>query len=147
MIFITMVKSSETKENKDFDETALMKIEKGQSTLPIQVAAEWTKGYKLINKVISMMNADTFVETYEDDVGKDRRRTHIHSQLLPFLQERRRMADQIWKFVGGEAINEGRKKIMHNMADIIFQMTQDDDFLEKHKDKIQDILEIVPDAD
>lgn len=139
-----MVESSAIEEVEAFDESSLVKIEKGQATLPIQVASEWDKGYKLINKVIVMMMKDTHVEEYVDEVGDDRTNTHIHPQLLPFIQERRRMADQIWKFIGGEAVNEGRKKMMHNMADIIFQMTQDEDFLEKNKDKFREILEVIP---
>jgi len=140
-----MVESSEIEELDEFDETSLVKIEPGQATLPIQVASEWDKGYKLINKCILMMMKDTFVEEYKDELGNERTLTHLHPQLLPFIQERRRMADQIWKFIGGEAVNEGRKKMMHNMADIIFQMTQDEDFLIKNKDKIKDILEVIPD--
>jgi len=139
-----MVESSEIQEVKDFDVGTLVKIDTGEATLPIQVASEWDKGYKLINKVIVMMMQDTHVEKYVDEVGDKRTNTHIHPQLLPFIQERRRMADQIWKFIGGEAVNEGRKKMMHNMADIIFQMTQDEDFLEKNKDKFREILEVIP---
>ena len=139
-----MVESSAIEKTEDFDVGTLVKVEQGQSTLSIQVASEWDKGYKLINKVILMMMKDTFVENYVDELDNKRTLTHLHPQLLPFLQERRRMADQIWKFIGGEAINEGKKKIMHNMADIIFQMTQDEDFLEKNKDKFREILEIIP---
>ena len=139
-----MVESSEIEEVKDFDVGTLVKVDTGEATLPIQVASEWDKGYKLINKVIVMMMQDTHVEKYVDEVGDKRTNTHIHPQLLPFIQERRRMADQIWKFIGGEAVNEGRKKMMHNMADIIFQMTQDEDFLEKNKDKFRQILEVIP---
>jgi len=139
-----MVESSAIENTEDFDVSSLVKAEPGEATLSIQVASEWEKGYKLINKVILMMMKDTHIQNYVDEYGDDRTLTHLHPQLLPFLQERRRMADQIWKFIGGEAINEGRKKVMHNMADIIFQMTQDEDFLEKNKDKFKQILDVIP---
>ena len=124
-----------------FEYTTLVKINPGQSTLPIDTAAEWNKGYMLVNSVILELAQDTYIETYEDEVGETRRRTHVNPQLLSFLQERRKLADQIWKISGGEAIIEGKKELYRKQADLIFQMSQDRDFKKKHRGKIEKILE------
>jgi len=132
-------------EDKDeiekFEYTTLVKINPKQSTLPIDTAAEWTKGYMFLNMVLLELAKDTYVEPYVDELGKDRRRTHIHPQMLPFLQERRRLQEQIWKISGGEAVNEGKKEFFKKQADFIFQMSQDVEFKEKHKKSVRKILE------
>jgi len=132
-------------EDKDeiekFEYTTLVKINPKQSTLPIDTAAEWTKGYMFLNMVLLELAKDTYVEPYVDELGKDRRRTHIHPQMLSFLQERRRLQEQIWKISGGEAVNEGKKEFFKKQADFIFQMSQDVEFKEKHKKSVRKILE------
>ncbi|KKN18818.1 hypothetical protein LCGC14_0951920 [marine sediment metagenome] len=133
--------SEEKDEIKKFEYTTLVKINPKQSTLPIDTAAEWTKGYMFLNMILLELAKDTYVEEYIDEVGEDRRRTHIHPQMLPFLQERRRLQEQIWKISGGEAVNEGKKEFYKKQADFIFQMSQDVEFKEKHKKNIRKILE------
>jgi len=132
-------------EDKDeiekFEYTTLVKINPKQSTLPIDTAAEWTKGYMFLNMVLLELAKDTYVEPYVDELGESRRRTHIHPQMLPFLQERRRLQEQIWKISGGEAVNEGKKEFFKKQADFIFQMSQDVEFKEKHKKSVRKILE------
>ncbi len=126
---------------KKFEYTTLVKINPKQSTLPIDTAAEWTKGYMFLNMILLELAKDTFVEEYTDEIGEQRRRTHIHPQMLPFLQERRRLQEQIWKISGGEAVNEGKKEFFKKQADFIFQMSQDIEFKEKHKESVKKILE------
>ncbi len=133
--------SEQEKAIEKFEYTTLVKINPKQSTLPIDTAAEWTKGYMLINLVLLELAKDTYVDSYTDELGKPRRRTHIHPQMLPFLQERRRLQEQIWKISGGEAVNEGKKEFFKKQADFIFQMSQDVEFKDKHKDKVRKILE------
>ena len=133
--------SEQEKVIEKFEYTTLVKINPKQSTLPIDTAAEWTKGYMLINLVLLELSKDTYVDKYTDELGKSRRRTHIHPQMLPFLQERRRLQEQIWKISGGEAVNEGKKEFFKKQADFIFQMSQDIEFKEEHKDKVRKILE------
>ena len=125
-----------------FENTILVEIKPGESTLPIETAAEWSKGFMLINKVISEIVKDTFIEDYIDEAGDERRSTHIHPQLLSFLQERRRLQDQIWKFVGGEAVVEGKKQAMRNMADIIFGLGKNAKMREEKKEEIKKMIEV-----
>ena len=126
---------------ESFEYTTLVKINPKQSTLPIDTAAEWTKGYMFLNSVLLELAKDTFVEEYIDEIGEQRRRTHIHPQMLPFMQERRRLQEQIWKISGGEAVNEGKKEFFKKQADFIFQMSQDVEFKDKHKDSVRKIIE------
>ena len=124
-----------------FKYTTLVKINPKQSTLPIDTAAEWTKGYMLINFVLLELAKDIYVEEYRDETGKKRRLTHVHPQMLPFMQERRKLQEQIWKISGGEAVNEGKKEFFKKQADFIFQMSQDLDFKDEHRNAVRKILE------
>jgi len=136
-----MTEKDEKFDLAEFEYTALVKINPKQSTLPIDTAAEWTKGYMLLNMVLLELAKDTYTEEYIDEVGESRRLTHVNPQLLPFLQERRRLQEQIWKISGGEAVIEGKKELYRKQADLIFQMSQDHDFKEKYKNKVQKIIE------
>jgi len=124
-----------------FEYTTLVKINPKQSTLPIDTTAEWTKGYMLINSLLYELAKDTYVEKYKDELNETRRLTHVHPQLLAFMQERRRLQDQIWKISGGEAVNEGKKEFFRKQADFIFQMSQDIEFKEKNLAAVKKILE------
>ena len=126
---------------EEFKYTALVKINPKQSTLPIDTTAEWTKGYMLLNMVLLELAKDTYTEEYIDETGAKRRLTHVHPQMLSFMQERRRLQEQIWKISGGEAVIEGKKELFKKQADLIFQMSQDHAFKEKHKSRIQKIIE------
>ena len=126
---------------QNFEYTTLVKINPKESTLPIDTVAEWNKGYMLINMVLLELARDTYVEYYVDEMGKKRRDTHVHPQFLSFFQERRKLADQIWKISGGEAMNEGKKEFFKKQADFIFQMSQDLEFKDKHRDAVKQILE------
>ena len=136
-----MTEQEEENPIEEFKYTALVKINPKQSTLPIDTAAEWTKGYMLLNMTLLELAKDTYTEEYIDEVGAKRRRTHVNPQLLPFLQERRRLQEQIWKISGGEAVIEGKKELFKKQADLIFQMSQDYDFKKKYKHKVEKILE------
>lgn len=123
----------------DMGKTFLVQINPEQSTLPIDVASTWTQGFLYINKILEMIDKDTFVETFLDETGKDRRQTHIHPLLLPMLQERRRMIEQVWKISGGEIMNEAKKTIVKSFAKQIFESQ-----LSKQKEKYkEDFIEII----
>ena len=126
---------------QNFEYTTLVKINPKESTLPIDTVAEWNKGYMLINMVLLELAKDTYVETWTDELGTPRRLTHIHPQFLSFFQERRKLADQIWKISGGEAMNEGKKEFFKKQADFIFEMSQDLKFKDKHRSAVKQILE------
>ena len=126
---------------EEFRYTTLVRINPKQSTLPIDTAAEWKKGYELINVILYKIAKDTYTENYIDETGKKRRLTHVHPQLLSFIQERRRLQDQIWKISGGEAVMEVKKELFKKEAELIFQMSQDRDFKKKYKGKIEKVLE------
>jgi len=133
---------TEKQEIEAFKYTTLVKINPKQSTLPIDTAAEWTKGYMLLNLTLLEIAKDTFVEEYIDEVGEARRITHVNPLMLPFLQERRRLQEQIWKISGGEAVIEGKKELFKKQADLIFQMSQDHEFKEKYQEKMRKVLEV-----
>ena len=122
------------------DKTFLVQINPGQSTLPIDVASTWTQGFLYINKILEMIDKDTFVETFLDETGKDRRQTHIHPLLLPMMQERRRMIEQVWKISGGEIMNEAKKTIVKSFAKQIFE-SQLSNQKEQYKKEFIEIIE------
>jgi len=126
---------------EEFKYTTLVKIDVGESTLPIDTVAEWTKGFELVNYVIYLLSKSIYIESYIDELNVRREVPKIHPQLLAFIQERRKLQDQMWKISGGEARMEGKKELYRKQADFIFEMSQDNDFKEKHKKEIRKILE------
>ena len=126
---------------EEFQYTTLVKINPGESTLPIDTVAEWFKGFDLVNHVIYILSKSTYTEEWVDETGVKREIPKVHPLLLPFMQERRKLQDQIWKIGGGEAIMEGKKELFKKQADLIFQMSQDQDFKEKYKAKVEKIIE------
>ena len=124
-----------------FEYLTLVKINPGESTLPIDTVAEWSKAFGLVNYVIYLLGKSIYIEEYIDELGVRRELPKIHPQLLSFMQERRKLQDQMWKISGGEARNEGKKEFFRKQADFIFQMSQDNDFKEKHKEDMKKILE------
>jgi len=126
---------------EEFKYTTLVKIEPKQSTLPIDTSTEWNKAFQLVNYVIYLLGKGIYIEKYIDETNVEREVPKIPPQLLAFMQERRKLQDQIWKISGGEAIIEGKKELYRKQADLIFQMSQDRDFKKKHREKIEKILE------
>ena len=126
---------------ESFEYTTLVKINPGESTLPIDTVAEWFKGFDLVNHVIYLLGKAIYTETWTDELGEKHEQPKIHPLLLPFMQERRKLQDQMWKIGGGEALMEGKKEFFKKQADLIFQMSQDEEFKEKHKLKVQKIIE------
>jgi len=138
---MTEQKTEEIEEYEEFKYTTLVKINPGESTLPIDTVAEWFKGFDLVNHVLFLLSKATYIEKWTDELGVVREIPKVHPLLLPFMQERRKLQDQIWKIGGGEAIMEGKKELFRKQADMIFQMSQDEDFKEKYKLKVQKIIE------
>ena len=126
---------------EEFKYTTLVKINPGESTLPIDTVAEWFKGFELVNHLIYLLSKSTYTEKWTDEFNEEHEQPKIHPLLLPFMQERRKLQDQMWKISGGEAIMEGKKELYKKQADLIFQMSQDRDFKKKHRKKIEKILE------
>jgi hypothetical protein len=139
-ILVLMTMTLERVEEKlDMGKTFLVQINPEQSTLPIDVASTWTQGFLYINKILEMIDKDTFVETYLDETGEARRRTSIHPLLLPMLQERRRMIEQVWKISGGEIMNEAKKSVVKGFAKQLYESQ-----LSKQKEKYQkNFIEII----
>ncbi len=119
---------------EEFDTTVLVRINPKESTLPIDTAAEWTKGFSLINTLIKELADHRYTEEFFDEGGKKRSRVMMHPQLLGYMQERRHMIDQIFKLMGGEVANEFKKEGAKKLADFIFQM-QMDEIKQQYKDK------------
>ena len=136
-----MTEQEEETAIEEFKYTTLVKINPGESTLPIDTVAEWFKGFDLVNHVIYLLSKSTYTDVWIDETGEERKIPKVHPLLLPFMQERRKLQDQIWKIGGGEALMEGKKEFFKKQADLIFQMSQDEEFKEKHKAKVQKIIE------
>ena len=127
-------------EELDMGKTFLVQINPEQSTLPIDVAATWTQGFLYIHKILDMIDKDTYVETYLDETGATRRQTHVHPLLLPLLQERRRMIEQVWKISGGEIMNEAKKSVVKSFAKQLYE-SQLSKSKDKYEQKFKEIIE------
>ena len=137
---MTMVESEESA-IEEFDTTVLVRINPRESSLPIDTAAEWNKGFALINTLIKELADHRYVEEFEDNGGKMRKRPMMHPQLLGYMQERRHMIDQIFKVMGGEIANEIKKESAKKLANFLFQM-QMDEIKDKHKKEAYEIIEL-----
>jgi len=126
----------------EFEVTALIKVKPNEVTLPVDTSAEWTKGFMLVNKLIKELAEVRYKEAYIDSSGIRRERIVLHPQLLSYLQERRKLLDQIWKISGGEIINEGRKEMAKGLAKAIFEAQMDDKVKKKYEEKAKKIIEI-----
>lgn len=135
---------TETEESaiEEFDETVLVRISPKETTLPIHTAAEWSKGFMLVNVLIKELAKNRYVETFKDNSGNDRSRVMLHPQMLGYIQERRHMMDQIWKLSGGEAVNEMKKETAKKFADFLFKMQTDNQLKEKYKKEAYKIIEL-----
>lgn len=127
---------------EDFETTALIRIKPSEAKLPIDTATEWTKGFMLINKLIKELADVRYTEEFIDGSGKKRQRMMLHPQLLGYLQERRKMIDQIWKISGGELVKEGQKEMIKNFAKFIFETQMDDKMKKKYRDHVINIIEV-----
>lgn len=123
-----------------FDHTVLIKLKPGNSTLPIDTSAEWTKGYMMLNKMIAMLYEDVHKEEYINDNGERHQRTIINPQLIDLLKERRRTIEQIWKIAGGEVMNEAKKESIKKMVDFVWH-SQEKEIKDQHKHEVVEILE------
>jgi hypothetical protein len=135
-----MVESEETA-IEEFDTTVLVRINPKESTLPIDTSAEWTKGFSLINTLIKELSDHRYIEEFEDNSGVKRTRPMMHPQLLGYMQERRHMMDQIFKFMGGEVANELKKESAKKLADFLFKL-QTDKIKEQYKKEAYKIIEL-----
>ena len=123
-----------------FDTTVLVRINPHESTLPVDTSAEWSKGFGLINQLVKELTDLRYVEEFEDTGGKMRKRAMLHPQLLGYIQERRKMIDQIFKLSGGELVNEINKAGAKKLANFLFEM-QMDEIKQKHKKEAYNIIE------
>ncbi len=123
-----------------FDTTVLVRINPHESTLPVDTSAEWSKGFGLINQLVKELTDLRYVEEFEDAGGKMRKRAMLHPQLLGYIQERRKMIDQIFKLSGGELVNEINKAGAKKLANFLFEM-QMDEIKQKHKKEAYNIIE------
>ena len=137
---MTMVESEDSA-IMEFDTTMLVRINPRESSLPIDTAAEWKKGFGLINILIKELSDHRYIEEFEDDRGIKREKAMLHPQLLAYIGERRKMIDQIFKLSGGEIANEIKKESAKKLANFLFQM-QMDEIKEEHKKEAYKIIEL-----
>lgn len=135
-----MMESEKDGEEFDMSKTFLVQIKPEQSNLPIDVASTWTQGFLYINKILEKIDKDTHIEDYVDNTGIVRRKTVIHPLLLPMLQERRKLLDQVWKISGGELMNEARKTVVKNFAKQLFE-AQISKEKQEYEQKFKEIIE------
>lgn len=137
---MTMVETEESA-IVEFDTTMLVRINPRESSLPIDTAAEWTKGFGLINVLVKELSDHRYIEEFQDNSGVTRTRPMLHPQLLGYIQERRKMIDQIFKLSGGEIANEIKKESAKKLASFLFDM-QVDGIKEKYKKEAYEIIEL-----
>jgi hypothetical protein len=109
------------------------------STLPIDATAEWSKGFDLVNKIITLLADEKYETEIEDESGTRHRVTKIPPELIMFIKERRMLLDQIYRISGGEAINEAKKEAAKNIAKAIFEYSKDKSMKQKYVDVMQGI--------
>jgi hypothetical protein len=126
---------------EQFDTTVLVRINPEKTTLPIDTAAEWTKGFTLLNVLIKELADHRYIEEFMDDGGNLRSRPMLHPQLLGYLQERRKQIDQIFKIMGGEVANEVKKESAKKLASVLFDM-QMDEIKQQYKGEAYNIIEV-----
>jgi hypothetical protein len=132
--------SEKESEELDINKTFLVQVRPEQSTLPVDVAATWTQGFMYIHKILQMIDQDAYVEHYIDEAGKERRQTHIHPLVLPMLQERRRMLDQVIKLTGVDVMNEAKKEVVKNFAKQLYE-SQLSKQKEQYEEQFKEIIE------
>ena len=135
-----MVESEESA-IEEFDTTVLVRINPRESSLPIDTAAEWTKGFGLINTLVKELSDHRYIEEFEDNGGVKRKRPMLHPQLLGYIQERRKQIDQIFKLMGGEVANEIKKENAKKLAGFLFEL-QRDEIKERYKKDAYNIIEL-----
>jgi len=64
-----MTKQEEETAIEEFKYTTLVKIDPGESTLPIDTVAEWFKGFELVNQVIYLLFISNLTEDWIDPVN------------------------------------------------------------------------------
>ena len=128
-------------ESVSFENTDLMDLDPAKSTLALDTMKEWTKGFVLVNEIISKLNESTYEEEFMDSKGNLRKKPKLHAMLLPFMKERRVLMDQYWKISGGEAVNEAKKEVSKQLASTIFNFKQNPESNEKYRKNVIDILE------
>ncbi len=135
---------TETEESaiEEFDETVLVRISPKETTLPIHTAAEWSKGFMLVNVLIKELAKSRYTEDFVDNSGENRTRVMFHPQLLGYIQERRKQMDQIWKLSGGEVVNEIKKETAKKLAGFLFKMQTDKELKEQYKRDAYKIIEL-----
>lgn len=127
-------------EDLDIKKTFLVEIRPEDATLPIEVAATWTQGFLFINSMLDEIQKDMFVEEWIDEDGSERRKTHVHPLILPMMQERRHMLDQVMKIMGVDVINEAKREVTKSFAKEIFEMQMQNE-KQLYKDKVKKIIE------
>lgn len=130
-------------ENKiiPFEKTCLIKVDDNNHTLPVDTAAELTKGLQWINKLCAEVLSERYVEEIEDRNGNLRTRTNFHPLTPKLLQEQRKRIDQIYKILGGETVNEIKKEMGKQMAKVIFQTSKDSEVKENYKKQAIKVIE------
>ncbi len=128
-------------ELKDFGQTYVLRVSEKETNLPIDTAAELTKGFVLVNDLIGRLYREIYLEEHEDRSGNTRERTVVHPLLLKLVEERRKTLDQIFKMSGGEMIQEAGKETMKQYIKKIFEFSQDREVKEKYKDQVRKTIE------
>ena len=125
---------------KAFDDSLLLVKKSTKQSLPLDTVGEWKKGIQLVDALITEILSQSYIEQIEDKNGDFHKKTTYDPLLPTWVRERRLLLDQIYKFSGGEAVNEGKKEVIKNMAKVIFHASMSDEKI-KHAEKFKKIIE------
>ena len=105
-------------------------------TLSIDVTNEMQRGYDLVQEIIDKIYNDTRTDdVLNEDGEKIGQRTHLHPQLLKWMEEARKYQNDIWKLGGGELTHEAEKKKLEIKAQLLMKL------LSKTKAEREEIVE------
>jgi hypothetical protein len=132
--------AKDSKNIQPFEKTYLVRVAPKEATLPIDVLAEMTDSFILIDNLIKELSDTRYKEEYIDESGHTRQRIMLHPQLISYMGERRKMLDQAWKISGAEAEQETKKEVVKSFANAVFK-SQSDEIKNQYKKEVMKIIE------
>lgn len=133
----------ETKKHEivPMEHTYVLDVDDEQSTLPIDTAAELTKGLMVVNDLLGKIIKESYIEEVEDRQGKKHIRTNFHPLMTKMLDEQRKRVDQIHRVLGGQLLQDIGKETAKITAKMIFEASKNQKSKRNQREKVITILE------
>lgn len=123
-----------------FEQTCLVRINAEESTLPLDTAAELSKGLMWVNSLIGEVLDQRYITEVEDNNGMRHNITKFHPLTMKLLDEQRKRIDQIYRILGGEEKNEVAKELNKLTAKMIFEASKR---VQSKRDQKENAIEII----